>query len=142
MRVVKHIMLWVITMILFTSASFGVELLEGNKISTTEYYGFRNIGIAYLFLIFLVPSVLYPIVIFPLTWVVRKIANPLVSRIIILILSVIGGYIFFQRSYNERFVMEYHLNSSTAIILFGVAGFIYVLADYYMERQVNKVDDK
>lgn len=141
MRAVKHIMLWGISSVLFTLASFGLELLEGNKISTSEYYGFRNIGFVILFLMWLLSSVLYPIVLFPLSWVVRKIANPLISRLMILVLSGIGGYVFFHMSYDERFIQEYQLNSRTGIILYVIAGFIYVLVDYYIERQVNKVDD-
>ncbi|MEK4104731.1 hypothetical protein NST28_11685 [Paenibacillus sp. FSL R10-2791] len=37
-------------------------------------------------------------------------------------------------------IREYHLNSSTAIIFFGIAGFIYVLVDYYFERQAIKAE--
>jgi len=135
LRVVKHIMLWFVSTILFTLASFGLELLEGNKISTTEYYGFQNIGFVFIFLAFLFSAVLYPIIIFPFSWVVRMIANPLISRIMILLLSGIGGYVFFYKAYDERFIQEYHLNSSIAIILFGIAGSIYVLVDYYLDQR-------
>ncbi|WHY21592.1 hypothetical protein QNH28_11670 [Paenibacillus sp. G2S3] len=135
LRVVEHIMLWFVSTILFTLAFFGLELLEGHKISTTEYYGFQNIGFVFIFLAFLFSAVLYPIVIFPLSWVVRMIANPLISRILILLLSGIGGYIFFYKVYDERFIREYHLNSSIAIILFGIAGSIYVLVDYYLDKR-------
>jgi len=142
LRVVKHIMLWMISTIIFTSASFGLELLEGNKIGTSEYYGFRNLGFVTVFFMFLLSSILYPIVLFPLSWVVRKLANALISHVMILLLSGIGGYVFFYNSYDERFIREYHLNSSVAIILFGIAGLIYVLMDYYIERGADEVDDK
>lgn len=138
MRAVKHIMLWFVSTILFTLSAFGLELLEGGKISTTEYFGFQNIGFVFIFLVFLFSAVLYPIVIFPLSWVIRKIASPFISRVMILILSGIGGYFFFYKAYDERFIGEYHLNSSIAVILFGVAGFIYILVDYYFEREQNK----
>ncbi|MNO26976.1 hypothetical protein D3C76_168410 [compost metagenome] len=141
MRVVKHIMLWFVSTILFTMASFGLELLEGNKISTTEYYGFQNIGFVFIFLAFLFSAVLYPIVIFPLSWGGRMIANPLISRIMMLLLSGVSGYVFFYMAYDERFIQEYHLNSRIAIILFGIAGFIYVLVAYYLERKVQKADN-
>lgn len=142
MRIVKHIMLWVISSVLFTLASFGLELMEGNKISVSEYYGFRNIGFVVVFLMYLLSSVLYPLVLFPLSWVVRKIANPFVSRLMIVVLSGIGGYVFFHMSYDDRFIQEFHLNSRTAINLYVIAGFIYVLVDYYIERQFNKVAHK
>lgn len=137
MRAVKHIMLWIISTVVFTLASSGLELIEGDKITTTEYYGFRNIGFVIIFLNFLFSSVLYPIVLFPLSWIARKISNPFISRVMILILSAIGGYVFFYKAYNDRFILEYHLNSSTAIILFGIAGFVYVLVDYFIERKID-----
>lgn len=135
LRIIKHIMLWFVSTILFTLAFFGLELLEGQKISTTEYYGFQNIEFVFIFLAFLFSAVLYPIIIFPLSWIVRMFANPLISRILILLLSGIGGYIFFYKVYGERFIREYHLNSSIAIILFGIAGSIYVLVDYYLDQR-------
>lgn len=138
MRAVKHLMLWFVSTTLFTLSSFGLELLEGNKISTTEYYGFQNIGFVFIFLAFLFSALLYPFVIFPLSWVVRMIANPFISRVMILLLSGIGGYVFFYKAYDDRFIREYHLNSSIAIILFGVAGFIYVLIDYFFEWESKK----
>ncbi|OZQ64743.1 hypothetical protein CA600_16120 [Paenibacillus sp. VTT E-133280] len=72
MRVVKHIMLWFVSTILFTLATFGLELWKGNKISTAEYYGVQNIGFVFIFLAFLFSAVLYPIIIFPFSWVVHK----------------------------------------------------------------------
>ncbi|MEK5179001.1 MULTISPECIES: hypothetical protein [Paenibacillus] len=140
MRAVKPIMLWFISTILFTLAAFGLELWEGNKISTTEYFGFQNIGFAFIFLMFLFSVLLYPVILLPLSWVIRKIANPLISRIMIFLLSGIAGYGFFYEVYDERFIREYHLNSSTAIVFFGIAGFIYVLVDYYFESQAIKAE--
>jgi hypothetical protein len=134
LRVVKHIMLWVISMILFTLAAFGLELLEGNKITTSEYYGFRNIGFVFMFMNLVLSFVLYPIVIVPLSWVVRKLANPLISRVMIVLLSGIGGYYLFHMAYDERFIEEYHLNSSVGIILYSIAGLIFVIVDYYLDR--------
>ncbi|WP_310830327.1 hypothetical protein [Paenibacillus pedocola] len=141
MRAVKHIMLWVISSVLYTLAYFGLELLEGNKISTTDYYGFRNLGFVTIFLMYLLSSVLYPIVLFPLAWVVRKLANPFIDRLMILALSGIGGYVLFHMSYESRFIEEYHLDSRTAIILYVIAGFIYVLVDYYLEKTDSLYND-
>lgn len=121
-------------------AAFGLELWEGTKISTTEYYGFQNIGFAFIFLVFLFSVLLYPVILLPLSWVIRKIVNPLVNRIMIFLLSGIAGYGFFYEVYDERFIREYHLNSSTAIIFFGIAGFIYALVDYYFESQAIKAE--
>lgn len=141
MRLVKHILLWLIATILFTFASFGVELWEGNKIMTTEYYGYRNIGFVFVFIIYMLSTMLYPIVLLPLSWVVRKIANPHISRMLIVILSGMGGYVYFYKSYADRFIEEYHLNDRTAIILFSVAGFLYALVDWYLDREVDKADN-
>ncbi|WP_274366256.1 hypothetical protein [Paenibacillus thermotolerans] len=140
MRAVKHIILWIASMILFIMASLGLELLEGNKITTSEYYGLRNIGLLFVALIILKSTVVYPLMLWPLSRLAQMLANPLLSRIFILVLCSFGGYALFHKSYDEYFVRQYGLNVGTAVILFGMAGIFYLLADYYMERRVNTVD--
>ncbi len=138
MRAVKHIILWITSVTLFTLAFLGVELMEGYKIGTSEYYGLRNIGFIFVSMIFLFSTVIYPVFLWPLSWVVGKITNPFIGRVLILILSGIGGYALFYKAYDERFIREYDLNSITAIIFFSIAGIIYILVDYFLERRVNK----
>ncbi|WP_424769323.1 hypothetical protein [Paenibacillus sp. sgz302251] len=112
--------------------------MEGYKIGTSEYYGLRNIGFIFVSMIFLFSTVIYPVFLWPLSWVVGKITNPFIGRVLILILSGIGGYALFYKAYDERFIREYDLNSITAIIFFSIAGIIYILVDYFLERRVNK----
>ena len=48
--------------VLFALAGFGLEVLEGRKIRTSEYMtGFRDLGVGYMFLMGSFAFILYPI---------------------------------------------------------------------------------
>lgn len=135
MRVVKHMILWMLSVALFVLASITLELLEGYKITTTEYYGLQNIGFAYVAVQFLFSVILYPIILGPISWITQKIAPGVIGALILILLWGAGGYAIFHRSYQDRFVEEYGLSNVTAILLFGLAGMMYALAEFFLEKK-------
>ncbi|MEY2366128.1 hypothetical protein R6U76_09240 [Lysinibacillus capsici] len=45
------LIMWIPFIVLFALAGFGLEVLEGRKIRTSEYMtGFRDLGVGYMFL--------------------------------------------------------------------------------------------
>ncbi|NIK76482.1 hypothetical protein FHS15_001607 [Paenibacillus castaneae] len=135
MRIVKHIILWFFCIICFTIAAVSLEMLEGFKITTTEYYGLRNLGLSFIFMVFLVSLILYPIFLFPLSWVIRFFVKSLVGKVFIFsCLGVIGGILLFHELYDDYFVLEYVLNMRSSILLFGFFGFIYALLENYLHN--------
>lgn len=135
MRVVKPMMLWMLSVVLFVLASIALELIEGYKITTTEYYGLQNIGFAYVAVQFLLSVILYPIILGPISWITQKIEPGVIGALILILLWGVGGYAVFHRSYQDRFVEEYGLSSVTAILLFGLAGMMYALAEFFLEKK-------
>lgn len=122
-RFLKHyILLWVAFCFLFTLAIFGLELIEGNKITTTEYYGLRNLGFTIIFIEFIGIVIFYPISFFPLTlllnWLVR---SNVIKFIIYTFAGGLSGLWIFHLLYGNfgnYFVNGYGLNQETAILLF------------------------
>lgn len=135
MLIVRHLILWIAFIILFTAAALSLELLEGYKVTTTEYYGLRNIGFVFIALQFLIASIFYPIILLPLSLVIRKIASSFSRVLIYCLLGGIGGILIFDKLYSDDFIQEYHLNISSAILLFGTVGLIYALLDDYLGRR-------
>lgn len=128
-----------IFILLFTAAALSLELLEGSKITTTEYYGFQNIGFTFIVLMFLTACVLYPVTLLPISLLISKLVRGVLLRVLFYgILGVIGGIMMFNQLYNDRFIQEYGLNLSTAILIFGAAGIIYALLDHYLHKRSHK----
>lgn len=142
MNFFKHyLILGVVFTLLFTSATIGLELLEGNKLTTTEYYGLNNLGFTFILYISVLSFLLYPVSFLPLTLLVHKFTNLLIGRIFIYssIAGLIGIWVF-NKLYNYRdgsFIKEYELNINSAILVFGIAGFIYALIDYYFKMKTR-----
>jgi hypothetical protein len=136
----KHyFMMWLIFSILTTLTTLGLELLEGNKITTTEYYGLRNLGVTFIIFSLLTSIAIYPFSFFPLTLLVNAFINSLIVRVIIyLFVSGASGICIFNRLYNYTngyLIKSYELNMYTSIILFSVAGLIYGLLDYFLKNK-------
>lgn len=129
-----HLIMWGVFTILFTLANVGLEILEGNKITTTEYYGLRNTGIIFIQFHFIFGLIIYPISFLPLTFLANKFVNSFILRVVIYsLIGGISGIWATNRLYGFRdgyFINGYELNISSGIIVFGVSGLIYALIDY------------
>ncbi|XEC94327.1 hypothetical protein AB6A23_23915 [Paenibacillus tarimensis] len=135
MNIVRYMILWAAFIILFTAAVLGLEFLEGYKIFTTEYYGLRNLGFAFVVIAFLIACVFYPVILLPVSMVIRRIISPFVGRLLIYcLLGGMGGIWVFHTFYSDDFVSRYQLNISSSILIFGAVGVLYALLDYYLER--------
>jgi len=139
-RFKHYAVMWAVYAILFTAALFALELTEGNKITTTEYYGLRNIGPVYLVMLASIPVVLYPVTLMPLTMLLGRFVHPLLPRLLIYAaLGCAAGYRIFHGMYefaDGYFIRGYGLNQSTGIWMFGTAGLLYGLADWGMRRRL------
>ncbi|WP_336776322.1 hypothetical protein [Paenibacillus sp. MMO-58] len=135
----KYIWLWVVFIILFTMAAIGLEILEGNKITTTEYYGLRNMGSIFVMFCLLCSIVIYAVTFFPLTLLLTRFVKLLPARIVLY--SIAGGIVgiwVFDQFYDlgdDYYVKGYGLNVNSALILFGLAGFFYSIMDKFLERK-------
>lgn len=133
--------MWTSFAFLFTIATFGLELLEGNKITTTAYYGLRNLGLTFIIFISLFSVILYLISFLPVTIIVNKFINALMVRVIIY--SIQGGIIgiwAFNKLYgfaDGYLIKEYDLDKNSAIFIFGIAGLLYALVDYYFKKKAT-----
>lgn len=116
-----------------------MELAEGLKISTTEYFGLQNFGFVLIAIAFFFAAVLYPILLLPLSMVIRKFIRKLWVRLLIYsLLGAIGGRMVFRGLYEQRYVTEYHLNIGSAVLFFTAIGIIYALTDYWLEHYASR----
>jgi hypothetical protein len=139
MEMVKHFFLWISVIILFVAAAVVLELFEGYKIMTTEYYGLRNIKLIFVFMMFFYALVFYPITLLPISLTIRKVVkSPIIPFFIYSLLGGIGGFFMFQFLYNDSFVVEYDLKMSSSILIFAVVGFIYALTENVLHRRMSE----
>ena len=138
MRIVSHLILWMLCTLLITGAAIGLEYVEGYKITTTEYMGLRNIGLTFIMIIFLPSTLLYLVVQLPLSWLIRRIRYVRTSFILFgLIIAAVwaaGGWRLFHMLYKPWFVQDYELFAGSSIIIFGIAGLIYAGIDWSITR--------
>lgn len=66
------LIMWIPFVLFFSCAAFGVELIEGNKIMTSEYFGLDGFGPFLLFVYTSLLVMLYPISFLPLTLIISK----------------------------------------------------------------------
>lgn len=136
LHISSFLILWISFIFLFIGGALGLELIEGNKITTSEYYGLRNIGFLFLGIPFLIASILFPVIWWPLCVVIRKTVPALWGRIVIyFFMGAIGGIVMFRTFYNDWFIEEYHLNIGSSILIFGAAGICYAWLDRYLQRR-------
>ncbi|MDQ8734385.1 hypothetical protein [Paenibacillus sp. LHD-38] len=134
MLVVRYSIMWIPFILLFTAAAWGLELWEGNKITTTEYYGLRNLGFAFIAMMFLGATSVYPIAVAPFSMLVYKFVSSLLVRIVIY--SVAGGASgiwIFHRLYDDYFVRGYGPQLSSSVLIFASAGLLYALIDHFFD---------
>lgn len=136
----KHYsILWTAYAILIAAALFGLEIAEGNKITTTEYYGLQNMGPIFIFMLSALVVVLYPITCLPLTMLLGRFVRFMVLRMIIYaVLGSAAGYRIFHSMYDYGdgyFIRGYGLDENTGVLIFGAAGLLYGGIDHYMRQQ-------
>ncbi|WP_145321788.1 hypothetical protein [Paenibacillus xylanexedens] len=106
-----------------------LERIEGYQITTTEYYGLRNLG----GLIYILSLILgfghyllafYVVILSPISWLLRKYVG-----------FGWGGLWVFDLMYSPYFVNGYHLNRMTCVWIFAVAGLVYAIVDNKVWRR-------
>ncbi len=136
----RFAVMWVIFMALFFIGTMGLEMTEGLKIGTTEYYGLRNIGVVFLFATFIVyglpASALYVAIVIPASVLLRqKNRAALLAKIAIFTaLGCAGGKAMFDAMFMDHLVDWYELNENTAVAIFGACGLAYALIDVFSAR--------
>lgn len=138
MEIVKHFFLWIFMIVLFVAAAVVLELFEGSKIMTTEYYGLRNIGLTFVLLMVVYAFLFYPITLLPISLVVHKLVKSLMIKASIYILfgGLVGVYMFHYLY--DNFVSGYELNRNSSIIIFAVVGLLYALAENMLHRRMRE----
>ena len=143
MRVARYFVLWFVFIFLFTGAVVGLEYIEGYKITTTEYFGLRNAGFVLMIIPILISSLLYPVIVLPLSWFMGMIrwvrASLILYALLYAVMWAAAGTVLFYESYGDRFIQEYELHVSTAVILFGVIGLVYGWIEWKVLRH-HKAD--
>lgn len=135
-----YLMMWLVFSLLFTMAVVGLELLEGNRITTSQYYGLRNIGVIFILFTLLFGMALYPLLFLPVTLLVHRWIRLFLVRLLVYggIGGAIGIWMFsFLYEYLEdgQLIEAYDLNMTSSIILFALAGLFYGLADHFIGKR-------
>ncbi len=135
--------MWFVFLILFTGAFISLELMEGYKIRTTEYYGLLNLGFTLVAVVFLAAAIIYMIIMFPLAWLLGFVPwNRRWFIVYILLYAALwaaAGIWLFHELYQPDFVLHYNLHVSSAVWMFGVMGLLYGWIEWIMlERVVRR----
>ena len=135
-----YLMMWLVFSLLFTMAVVGLELLEGNRITTSQYYGLRNIGVIFILFTLLLGMALYPLLFLPLTLLVHRWIHLFPVRLFVYggVGGAVGIWMFgFLYEYLEdgQLIEAYDLNMASSIILFALAGLFYGLADHFIGKR-------
>ncbi|MBD2861497.1 hypothetical protein [Paenibacillus oceani] len=112
MNLFRHYsILWVCFIVLFSAATFGMELLEGYKITTTEYMGIRNVGPILTTLFCIIAAIGYPLTLMLVSMLIRKTVKvPIVHVLVYTLIGALGGVWIFDAFYPAEFVQRYDLN--------------------------------
>jgi len=125
--------MWISFTILFTAAVTGLERIEGYKVTTTEYLGLLNMGTRFILLPLIASFLMYPVTLFPFSWLVRKFVKHIIARsLIYCFVGCMAGMSVFHELYHDDFVQRYQLNLSSSIVLFGIAGLLYAYVENYV----------
>ncbi|MFS0855974.1 hypothetical protein [Paenibacillus taichungensis] len=130
----RFLVLGIEFVIVMLSAVVAVEVLEGYKVTTTEYYGLRNVGHIFFLLIFITFSphvfAFYTVVVSPISWLLRKYVPFIIAKVIVYSVGcgLLGSWVFDQM-FRDHIVETYHLNRTTSIWLFALAGMIYAIVE-------------
>lgn len=137
----RYMVLGLIFIGIFFTALIVLERIEGYHITTTEYYGLRNLG----GLIYILSLILgfghyllafYVVILIPISWLLRKyVCFPMVRTFIYMIGFGWGGLWVFDLMYSPYFVNGYHLNQRTSIWIFAIAGVVYSILENKIVRR-------
>lgn len=137
----RFVVLGLLFIAIFFTALIVLEGIEGYQITTTEYYGLRNLGV----LIYILSLILgfghyilafYVVILSPITWLLRKYVRFLAVRTIIYICGFgWGGLLIFDQVYSPYFVKGYQLNRMTSVWLFAIAGVVYAIVECKVWRR-------
>ncbi|QKS70710.1 hypothetical protein FLK61_28650 [Paenalkalicoccus suaedae] len=134
-----YLYMWLAFTVLFTSASVGLEIMEGNKVTTTAYYGLRNLGIIYIIFTFIHGFIIYPLSFFPLSLLINKLMRPWIIRMLIfIIVASLGAVWVFNQSFvfsGGSYIDVYELNMYSSVIIFGIAGLVYALINEVLKSK-------
>ena len=143
MRYVQLMISWLCFMALFMAAALGLEMLEGYNIATSEYYGLRNLGAVFVFLLFVYGLAAYLIAALPLALLDYRLRlNGWVWAALWSVLGALGGYTLFHNSYAHWTDRGYELNVLTAVLLFGAAGLLYGLLWRMLQLRASRADGR
>lgn len=137
--------MWIVFVIMVFIGTLGLEMMEGQKIMTSEYYGLANLRHMYLvvilFFICLPASAVYFLALLPISNLLRKGTRTMfwVRTVIFIGLGAVGGRWIFHRQFGS-FVQRYDLNEYMAIIIFGVCGLLYALIDGFLAKKALRVN--
>ncbi|WP_088103554.1 hypothetical protein [Halalkalibacter urbisdiaboli] len=126
----RYVWLCILFTILFGLALWLLEIIEGSKITTSEHldFGLFLVGLGALFGFFL-----FFLTFFPLTLFIQKFLNILAVKLVMFTtLAAWGGTLIFDAMYVDWFIEGYNLNVGMAMILYGIVGFIYAVADHFL----------
>jgi len=132
--------MWIIFSVIFTIAALGLEIIEGYKITTTAYYGLKNAGVAIIIFNFIFCMFIYPISFLLLTYIVNRYIKHylIIKSIVYTIAGGLSGIWAFNKIYGYAegsFIKGYNLNINTSIVLFSIAGLLYFLMDYKINKE-------
>jgi len=133
--------MWIPFIVLFALAGFGLEVLEGRKIRTSEYMtGFRDLGASYMFLMGSFAFILYPISFLPLTLLVSRFMKNWLFKVVTFTLfgGAIGAFSFVI-IYDSRFIEEYNLSIINSMLIFGIASLLYALVENAVKKNIKFV---
>lgn len=142
MKIFYHcFIMWIPFIVLFALAGFGLEVLEGRKIRTSEYMtGFRDLGVGYMFLMGSFAFILYPISFLPLTFIVgRFMKNGLFKVVPFTLFGGVIGVFSLTIIYDSRFIEEYNVSIVNSMLIFGIAGFLYALVENAVKKNIKFV---
>lgn len=135
------LIMWIPFIVLFALAGFGLEVLEGRKIRTSEYMtGFRDLGAGYMFLMGSLAFILYPISFLPLTLLVSRFMKNWLYKVASFTLcgGAIGAFSCII-IYDSRFIEEYNVSIVNSMLFFGIAGFLYALVENAVKKNIKFV---
>lgn len=135
------LIMWIPFIVLFALAGFGLEVLEGRKIRTSEYMtGFRDLGVGYMFLMGSFAFILYPILFLPLTFIVSRFMKNWLFKVVTFTLfgGAIGAFSFVI-IYDSRFIEEYNLSIINSMLIFGIASLLYALVENAVKKKIKFV---
>lgn len=148
MKLFKHcLLMWVPFILIAGSAAVLLEMIEGLKITTTEYYGLMNMGSMYIMLLFFIAIIYYPLFGAPISILISiSRVKPVIAVPVCGLLGALGGVYVFNNSYDAYgdgyFVRGYDLHMSTAIIIFAIAGCCYAIVDYWIKKLLLRRGNK